>query len=285
VKDADKTKEQLIRELAAARQRMAEPEASEVERKRVEEALERRAAQLALLNDIGGKIAAALELGSVLDRAARLAQAGFGYHHVALFTVDRQQDELVMRARAGSFAHLFPPDHRLKLGQGMVGWVGRQGETLLANDVDAEPRYVNLYPGVIPTRSELSVPIRVGEEVVGVLDVQSPQLDAFDENDVMVMETLADQIAVAVENARLYEAVQWELAERKRRERELEAVASIATALRTAQTFTDMLPVILNQVLSSLKADGTALAIRDPVSGETVIALAHGAWADWTGLR
>jgi len=98
VKDADKTKEQLIRELAAARQRMAEPEASEVGRKQVEEALERRAAQLALLNDIGGKIAAVLELASVLDRAVYLVQESFGYHHVALFTVDRDHDELVMRA-------------------------------------------------------------------------------------------------------------------------------------------------------------------------------------------
>jgi len=69
--------------------------------------------------------------------------------------------------------------------------------------VDAEPRYINFYPDVIPTRSELSVPIRVGGEVVGVLDVQSLLLDAFDETDVMVMETLASQLAVAVENARL----------------------------------------------------------------------------------
>ena len=103
----------------------------------------------------------------------------------------------------------------------MVGWVGYYGKTLLANNVSAEPRYVNLYPDLIPTRSELSVPLGVGGELVGVLDVQSPRLDAFDENDVMVMETLADQIAVAIENARLYEAVRRELAERKRAEEAL----------------------------------------------------------------
>jgi PAS domain S-box-containing protein len=382
------------------------------ERVRSKEALRRQAVQLALLNDIGGKIAAVLELESVLGRAACLVQESFGYHHVALFTLDREQDSLVMRARAGSFAHLFPPDHRLKLGLGMVGWAGLHGETLLANDVDAEPHYVNLYADVIPTRSELSVPIQMGEEVVGVLDIQSPQLNAFDENDVIVMETLADQIAVAIENARLYEAIQQELTERQRaeetlreseerfrsliknasdvivilnadatlrygspslervlgykleevigksifefvhpddlpaainavthgiqdpdpapffiearlrrqdgswrtlegtgnnllgdpavagivlnarditkrkqHERELEAIASIAAALRAALTLTDMLPVILNQVLALLKADSTALAIRDPASGETAIALAYGAWEDWTGLR
>jgi GAF domain-containing protein len=87
----------------------------------------------------------------------------------------------------------------------MVGWVGQSGESLLANDVGAEKRYVNLYPDAVPTRSELSVPIRVGDEIVGALDVQSPQLDAFDENDVMVIETLASQIAAAIENARCFD--------------------------------------------------------------------------------
>jgi len=190
----------------------------------------RRAAQLALINDVGGKIAAVLELDSVLDRAAHLVQESFGYHHVALFTVDRERDEMVMRTRAGDFAPLFPRDHRLKLGQGMVGWVSLHGEALLANDVETEPRYVNLYPDVIPTRSELSVPIRVSQEVMGVLDVQSPRRDAFDENDVMVIETLADQVAVAIDNARLYEAVQRELVERVRAEEALAQSVSLLQA-------------------------------------------------------
>ncbi|MFL7791212.1 MAG: PAS domain S-box protein, partial [Anaerolineae bacterium] len=196
------------------------------ERKRAAEALRRRAAQLTLLNDVGGKIVAVLDLGSVLDRAARLVQESFGYHHVGLFTLDRGQGELVMRAKAGDFAALYPAGHRLDLGQGMVGWVGQSGKLLLANDVSVEPYYVNLYPDIVPTRSELSVPIRAGEEIVGVLDVQSPELDAFDENDVTVMETLADQIAAAIENARLYEAVQQELAERRRAEAVLERRAA-----------------------------------------------------------
>ncbi|MFN2270732.1 MAG: PAS domain S-box protein, partial [Anaerolineae bacterium] len=196
------------------------------ERKRADEALKRRAAQLALLNDVGGKIVAVLDLDSVLDRAARLVQESFGYHHVGLFTLDRERGELVMRAKAGDFAGLYPAEHRLELGQGMVGWVGQSGKLLLANDVSVEPYYVNLYPDIVPTRSELSVPIRAGEEVVGVLDVQSPESNAFDENDVVVIETLADQIAAAIENARLYEAVQQELAERRRTEAMLERRAA-----------------------------------------------------------
>jgi PAS domain S-box-containing protein len=176
---------------------------------------------LALLNDIGSKIAAVLELDKLLDRAVRLVQESFGYHHVALFTLDRERNELAMRVRAGAFTSLFPPDHRVGLSQGMVGWVARHGETLLANDVGAEPNYINFFPEVIPTRSELSVPIRMREEIVGVLDVQSPRLHAFRENDVTVLETLADQLAVAIENARLYESVQRELSERKQAEQAL----------------------------------------------------------------
>ena len=178
------------------------------QRKRSEEALERRAAQLALLSDVGRQIAAILGLEQVLARAAQLVHDNFGYHHVALFVRDDKHQELVMKAIAGDFVSLFPIDHRVPSGQGMVGWVADHGERLLANDVETEGHYVNFYPELIPTRSELSVPIRVGDQTVGVFDVQSPSVNAFDENDVRVMETLADQIAVAMSNAQLCEEAQ-----------------------------------------------------------------------------
>jgi PAS domain S-box-containing protein len=221
------------------------------ERRQAEKMLERRAAQLAILNDIGGQITAVLELDSVLERAVRLVQESFGYHHVALFTLDREQGELVMRAGAGKFDPLFPPDHRWNLGQGMVGWVGLHGKTLLANDVDAEPRHINFYPDMIPTRSELSVPIRVGEEVVGVLDVQSPQLNTFDENDVLAMQTLADQLAVALRNAQLYQ-------ETVQRLKEVETLDAVTTALTHS--------LDLDQVLQSIVDSATRL-IQGSTSG------------------
>ncbi len=176
------------------------------ERKRAEGVLMRRAAQVTLLSDIGRQIAAILSLDQVLDRAAHLVQESFDYHHVALFLVDYERGELVMKAIAGNFTRLFPLNHRIQLDAGMVGWVGAHGQRVLANDVRTEPHYRNFYPDVIPTCSELSVPIRVGDQTVGVLDVQSPEFNDFDENDVKVIETLADQIAVAIANARLYEA-------------------------------------------------------------------------------
>ncbi len=76
-----------------------------------------------------------------------------------------------------------------------------------------------------------------------------------------------------------------DVTERKQRERELEAIATIATALRAASTRAEMLPVVVNQVLGLLKAGGAALALRDPATGETLIAFGSGAWANWAGLR
>ena len=248
-----------------------EVEAARTELQQRAETLEQRTAQLALLSDIGRKIVAVLELDSMLDSVARLVQESFGYHHVGLFTLDRERGELVMRARAGDFTTLFSPDHRLKLGQGMVGWVGHHGDSLLANDVDADPHYVNLYPDVIPTRSELSVPIRMGREIVGVLDVQSPQLNAFDENDVMVIETLADQIAVATENARLYEAVQQELTERKRAEEQLQRyTAELEQSNKEVKQFAYIVSHDLRAPLVNLKGFAAELRAALAVVGSAM---------------
>ena len=114
------------------------------ERKQAELELKQRAAQLALINDIGSKIAAALELDSVLDRTACLVQETFDYHHVALFLVD--EGVLKLKAVAGSYKTYFPPDHTQQLSEGINGWVASQGKKIVANNVNIEPRYISLIP-------------------------------------------------------------------------------------------------------------------------------------------
>jgi PAS domain S-box-containing protein len=224
------------------------------ERKRAELALQQRASQLALLNEVGRRVATLLDLDEVLDRAAHLIQELFGFHHVGLFTEAEGEDRLRMRARAGEFAPLFPPDHSVALGQGMVGWVGLHGETLLANDVDAEPRHFKPYPDRLPTRSELSVPMQMAGKTVGVLDVQSPQPNAFDENDVLVLETLASQIAVAIENARLYEAEQ-------RQAREAAAVSAIAQTLNGTTDLASVFQVVARHLEHVADFDRLSIAL------------------------
>jgi PAS domain S-box-containing protein len=223
------------------------------ERKRVEADLEQRALQLGLINEISRQIASVLDIGALLDKAARLIQEHFGYHHVGLFTLDLEHSELLMRAKAGEYIQSFPPNHRLKLGQGMVGWVGQHGEKLLTNDASVDTHYVNLYPGVIPTRSELSVPLRISNQIVGVLDIQSPEANAFHTSDILVLETLADQIAVAIENARLYQTVQNELVERKRMEQQIMRTERLAAMGNLAATLAHEIKNPLQAIQSYLE--------------------------------
>lgn len=193
-------------------------------RKQVEKKQLQRLIQLAILNRIGGQIAAVLDLDGVLNVAAQLVQESFEYHHVTIFTFELQTQTLRLRAGAGDSAPLPSQEYRLSPTEGMIGRAFTQKKTVLANDVSKMPVYI---PSVaqgkpVSTQAEVSVPIKLGGRALGVLDVQSPQLDSFDEDDVMVLETLADQLAVAIENARLYETARRELAERKRAEKELQ---------------------------------------------------------------
>lgn len=180
-----------------------------------------RARQLELINDIGRQIAAELELDLLLDRAAHLVQQYFDYHHVALFLIEG--DLLKLKAVAGSYEDYFSQGHTQRLEEGINGWVARNGEKLIANDVSQEARYTSLIREHSNTRSELCLPIKVKDDTVGVVDIQSPALHAFNDNDVVAMETVTNQIAVAIRNARLYQQAKQELSDREQFEQELRA--------------------------------------------------------------
>ena len=235
------------------------------DRKQAEDALQQHATQLALLNKIAHRVTAFLDLDEVLTRAAQLIQEGFDFHHVGLFTRASGPDRLVMRARAGEFALPLPPDHSVELGEGLVGWVGLHGETLLANDVDAEPRYFNPHPDRLPTRSELSIPIRIGDEIVGVLDLQSPQPNSFDPSDVTTLETLADQLAVAISNARLY-------SQAAQRNRELTLLNRVIAATAAGEALIPILEIVCRELALAFELPQAAAALlnREKTQAEIV---------------
>lgn len=200
------------------------------ERKQAELELQKRASHLTLINDVGRQITGFLDFQAVMDVFPRIVQEAFGYHHIGLFTLDKSSGQLMMSSKSGEYAGLFPQGHRIPLGEGVVGSVAMSGEMKLVNRVYDDPLYI---PTVIPTQAELSLPIKIGGEVVGVLDVQSPQPDAFTDEDITVLGTLVDQMAVVIENARLYEAAQTELAERKRVEEErLKLIEDLAKSVK-----------------------------------------------------
>jgi PAS domain S-box-containing protein len=191
--------------------------------KKKEKVLIRRVEQLLLLNEIGRQITAVLDVDRLFEDVVDLVREKFGYDHVAILTIDRERDLLCFRAVVCSHLTASLNDNVLPLDQGLAGWVVQHNQPLLVNDVRADPRYVNIFPAEhsIEVRAELAIPIQLRGGVMGVLDVQSPQVGAFDDNDLLIFCTLAHQVAVSIETGRLYEAVQQELRERREVEQAL----------------------------------------------------------------
>ncbi|MCX6031473.1 MAG: GAF domain-containing protein [Chloroflexi bacterium] len=189
---------------------LANQSASALNNARLYQRGQRRLNDLTAISEVGRKLTSILELDPLLAQVVELIQSRFGYYHVQLFLLGRGSDRAHFKASSGhDLNEKWRREGRsMRIGQeGIIGWVAQHGEPLLANDVAAEPRYISDDPRLLPdTRAELAVPLIVEDEVVGVLDVQSTEVGAFDQNDLFILRTLADQVAVAVNSARAYEA-------------------------------------------------------------------------------
>ena len=144
-----------------------------------------------------------MELPSLFERVVQLVRANFGYYHVAIYSVDHEHGVVTFQASSSAAEQDIAVE--VAWEQGLVGWVAAHGESVTVNDVDGDTRY-QCVDALEETRSELAVPIILEDDLVAVLDVQSNQIDAFGPDDLFILETLGSQIAIAVQEARLYEA-------------------------------------------------------------------------------
>jgi len=174
-----------------------------VHNKQLLETGKRRSAELALLGEVSSMVTAELDVEELLEAVAEAVQRTFAFFDVSLFLVDKEAGEVVMTAQAGAFDDLFAKGYRQKIGQGMVGWTVEHGRTLVANDVTKEPRRIIASDREHRAKSELCVPIKVEDEVVGVINVESQELGAFDERDVAALETLAREVSKAIMTAKV----------------------------------------------------------------------------------
>jgi len=164
----------------------------------------RRAEQLRAINEVGRRISSILSLEELLPYVVSSLQETFKYYNVNIFLLDPDSGDPVLKAGAGGYKGPVPIGLSVKVTEGIVGWVVQTGEPLIVNDVSKEPKYL-FAQELADTWSELVVPIKLGTERLGVLDIQSTELNAFDEIDLFTAQTLADQLAIALENARLYQ--------------------------------------------------------------------------------
>ena len=169
---------------------------------------QKRAEQSRVISEAGRHITSILDIDEILVQVVHLLQNAFDYDHVGIALIE--DDEAVYKVGAGPLWENpefgFEPIQLAVGGEGLTGWVASSGETLLVPDVSKEPRYVAMRG--CNTRSELTVPIKLKEQVIGVLDIQSERLNAFDQSDITVVQSVANQAAIAIENARLFDAEQ-----------------------------------------------------------------------------
>lgn len=167
-----------------------------------------RAEQFQLISEVSHHFTSILDIDQVLAEVSRLIQQTYGYYHVAIGLIEG--DEVVYRGGAGVLwqdPEFEMRPNRLKVGQeGMSGWVAGSGLPFIVPDVSRESHYVQMQGSAV--KSEMTVPLKIKDRVIGVLDIQSDQPDDFDETDLVVMELLAGQAAIALENARLYKQAQ-----------------------------------------------------------------------------
>ena len=174
---------------------------------------EQRAAQLSELNaravavaDVAARVSSILDIDELLTYVTGLLHETFGYHTVYVFLFEPETGALVARAGASAQKHMPPAGYRIEPGEGINGWVAESGEPALVNDVTSDPRR-KFVPELEETRSQLSVPITSGDEVLGVIGIEHITVNAFDETDLFTARTLADQLAVALDNARSKESI------------------------------------------------------------------------------
>jgi sigma-B regulation protein RsbU (phosphoserine phosphatase) len=168
--------------------------------------LVQRVADLSALQLAGRAIAqvtATLELNELFSQVVQLVRESFGYYHVSVYTVDREQEAVAFQATSGAGTRDLVVE--VEWGQGLVGWVAAHGQAVTVNDVGTDARY-RCIDSLDEIRSELTVPLLLDEELVGVLDVRSDQANAFGLQDLSSLETLGAQIASAIQGARLYQA-------------------------------------------------------------------------------
>lgn len=168
---------------------------------------ERRARQFEAIAKVARATTSIQDEDTLLSRLAQVIGEQFGFYHVGIFLLDEDHQHAVLRAaNSDGGRKMLARRHRLKIGQaGIVGHVAAAGMPRIALDVELDSAFKD-NPDLPGTHSELALPLKVGDQSIGVLDVQSTEVNAFLPEDTEILYTLADQVAIAIQNARSYEA-------------------------------------------------------------------------------
>ena len=252
--------------------------------------LDKRTAQLRAVAEVGKSITSYRNLPDLLQQTTYLIQENFGYYHVGIFLLDNHKEYAVLTAtNSEGGRRMLEKGHQLKVGEtGIVGFVAENLQARIALDVGADAVFFN-NPDLPNTRSEMALPLVATGQILGVLDVQSTEPQAFTEDDVATVQILAEQIAVAIQNTNLFSETEKALESARvaygefSREawsqilRNQPKIGFIATPPTTLQTGGDAIEPSLAKAIDSgdliLSTDGLSISIPIKIRGQVIGAI------------
>ncbi len=205
--------------------------------------------QLTALYEIGKTLSSTLDLDDLFKKALELLKDHFGYAACGILLLDGKRNELYIKQIIGRDAEE-SRKYRFRVGiDGIVGWVANTGEFYCAPDVAKDPRYILAEPSI---KSEAVFPLKVRNQVFGVLNIESVELNGFDEEDLKVLSSFASQMSISIENAQLFSDLKQTLQELKQAQdqivqaEKLRAMGEMASGV--AHDFNNVLAVVLGNI-------------------------------------
>lgn len=215
------------------------------------EELQYRYRQLETSIAVGHHVSSILDLDTLLNRVTELIKERYGYDYVGVFLPDDRGEYLL--AQAGAPA-LNQPELRLKIGQdGIIGWVAKNRRLTRLDDMAQDNRCIH-FEAVPQARSELALPLLRGKTLLGVLDIRSNRVAAFRLDDLPVLQSLADQVAIAIQNASLYQS-------EKARRQLAETLYRVGLELSRTLDLPEVLSIILEYLVETIAHDRAAVML------------------------
>ena len=221
--------------------------------------LERRVVQLQVASAVARDAAMLIEQDEMMHRVVDLVCDRFGFYYAAIYLVDERREFAVLRAATGGAAQeLIQRGHKLKIGEaGIIGYVTGTGQSRIAGNVESDTDFLR-NPLLPETRSEMTLPLKIGNQVIGALDVQSKKPSSFAKDDLTVLQTMADQLAIAIENAHLFDATGRQL-------NELTILHGVATAGAEASSENRLLEKVTELIGETLFPDNFGVLLVNVV--------------------
>lgn len=207
--------------------------------------------RVTILYDASQAVLSTFDLDEVLRQILAIVRDYFNLENGSILLIDEITETLYVRTHFGTREDISKV--RIPIGKGITGTAVAKKRPIYVRDVSLEPEYV---AGILSTRSELAIPLMVQEMVVGVLDLQSDQLDHFDNETIDLLTLFAAQASIGIQNAKLYSLVQ-------RRAAQLEAINALAKQTTVELDIKDLLERFCNQMPQSFPVESVAVFLRD----------------------